>query len=157
MNITLPDGSIHQYQDGMTAFDIAADISPRLRKATLAAELDGQRIDAFAPIHGDHSLKLLTFADENGRWAFRHTASHMLAQAVKRLYPDVKFAIGPAIENGFYYDFDTPEGFSFSPEDLAAIEKEWPRSPRKTCPCAGLSYPGKRPSPIWNNATSPIK
>ena len=88
MNITLPDGSIHQYQDGMTAFDIAADISPRLRKATLAAELDGQRIDAFAPIHGDHSLKLLTFADENGRWAFRHTASHMLAQAVKRLYPD---------------------------------------------------------------------
>ncbi|MDR0840597.1 MAG: threonine--tRNA ligase [Christensenellaceae bacterium] len=124
MNITLPDGSLHEYQDGMTALQIAESISPRLAKATLAAELDGARIDAFAPIQGDHALKLLTFADENGRWAYRHTASHMLAQAVKRLYPAVKFAIGPAIENGFYYDFDTPEGFSFTAAELAALEKE---------------------------------
>ena len=157
MNITLPDGSIHQYQDGMTAFDIAADISPRLRKATLAAELDGQRIDAFAPIHGDHSLKLLTFADENGRWAFRHTASHMLAQAVKRLYPDVKFAIGPAIENGFYYDFDTPEGFSFSPEDLAAIEKEMAKIAAENLPLRRFELPREEAIAYMEQRNEPYK
>jgi threonyl-tRNA synthetase len=122
MNITFPDGSVRHFEDGMTAFGIAEAIGPRLRKATLAAEIDGKRQDAFAPIFGDHSLKLLTFEDENGRWTYRHTASHMLAQAVKRLYPSVKLAIGPAIENGFYYDFDTPE--NFTPEDLEKIEKE---------------------------------
>lgn len=157
MNITLPDGSIHQYQDGMTAFDIAAAISPRLRKATLAAELDGQRIDAFAPIHGDHSLKLLTFADENGRWAFRHTASHMLAQAVKRLYPDVKFAIGPAIENGFYYDFDTPEGFSFSPEDLAAIEKEMAKIAAENLPLRRFELPREEAIAYMEQRNEPYK
>ncbi|MEG1547584.1 MAG: threonine--tRNA ligase [Clostridia bacterium] len=122
MNITLPDGSVHQYDEGISALDIAQSISPRLKKATLAAELDGERIDAFAPIHGDHQLKLLTFADENGRWAYRHTASHLLAQAVKHLYPAAKLAIGPAIENGFYYDFDTT--VPFTQDDLSAIEKE---------------------------------
>lgn len=122
MNIRFPDGSSHVFEDGMTALDIAQTISPRLAKATLAARLDGKRHDAFAPIHGDHDLQLLTFADEDGRWAFRHTAAHMLAQAVKRIHPEAKLAIGPAIENGFYYDFDTPE--TFTPEDLDAIEKE---------------------------------
>ncbi|MEL7610268.1 MAG: threonine--tRNA ligase [Bacillota bacterium] len=122
MNIRFPDGSSHVFEDGMTALDIAQTISPRLAKATLAARIDGKRQDAFAPIHGDHDLQLLTFADEDGRWAFRHTAAHMLAQAVKRIHPEAKLAIGPAIENGFYYDFDTPE--TFTPEDLDAIEKE---------------------------------
>ena len=122
MNIRFPDGSIHVFADGMTALDIAQTISPRLAKATLAAHLDGKRHDAFTPIHGDHDLQLLTFADEDGRWTFRHTAAHMLAQAVKRLHPEAKLAIGPAIENGFYYDFDMPE--TFTPEDLDAIEKE---------------------------------
>ncbi|MCE5236088.1 MAG: TGS domain-containing protein, partial [Eubacteriales bacterium] len=122
MLITFPDGSSREYAEGASALDIAESISPRLKKATLAAEIDGRRIDAFAPIHGDHSLKLCTFDDETGRHAYRHTASHILAQAVKRLYKDVKLAIGPAIENGFYYDFDTPDTFSF--EDFAAIEKE---------------------------------
>ena len=122
MNITFPDGSCKEYQDGMTALDIANAISPRLAKATLVCELDGERADAFRPITGDHSLKLLTWDDEDGRWGFRHTASHILAQAVKRLYPNVTLAIGPAIENGFYYDFDTPE--PFTPDDLAKIEKE---------------------------------
>ena len=122
MKITFPDGTVKEYQDGMTALEIAESISPRLKKATLAAEIDGQRADAFMPINGDHELKLLTFADADGRWAYRHTASHMLAQAVKRLYPNAKLAIGPAIENGFYYDFDMQE--TLSPEDLTAIEKE---------------------------------
>ncbi len=122
MKITFPDGSVREFAEGVSAFDVAEAIGPRLRKATIACEIDGERADAFAPIHKDCMLKLLTFADEGGRWAYRHTASHMLAQAVKRLYPEVKLAIGPAIDNGFYYDFDAPE--PFSPADLEAIEKE---------------------------------
>lgn len=122
MNITFPDGSVRQYDDGLNAMAIAESISPRLKKATYAAELDGVLFDASMPISGDHTLKLLTFEDEGGRFAYRHTASHMLAQAVKRLYPEAKLAIGPAIENGFYYDFDIDTGFT--QDDLAKIEKE---------------------------------
>lgn len=122
MNITFPDGSVRQYDDGVSALDIAASIGQRLRKSTLAAELDGSLSDASQPITGDHSLKLLSFSDPGGRWTYRHTAAHMLAQAVKRLFPDTKLAIGPAIDDGFYYDFDTER--SFSPEDLGRIEKE---------------------------------
>ncbi|MFR9201118.1 MAG: threonine--tRNA ligase [Candidatus Gastranaerophilaceae bacterium] len=122
MNITFPDGSVRQYDDGVSALDIAASIGQRLRKSTLAAELDGSLCDASQPITGDHSLKLLSFSDPGGRWTYRHTAAHILAQAVKRLFPDAKLAIGPAIDDGFYYDFDTEQ--SFSPEDLGRIEKE---------------------------------
>ncbi|MCH5278314.1 MAG: threonine--tRNA ligase [Christensenellaceae bacterium] len=122
MNITFPDGSIRQYEDGVNAYAIAESISPRLRKATLAAELDGHLYDAALPIRGDHELKLLTFADDGGKWTYRHTGSHILAQAVKRIWPEVKLAIGPAIDNGFYYDFDTE--VPFSPEDFPKIEKE---------------------------------
>ena len=122
MNMTFPDGSVRQYDDGLNAMAIAESISPRLKKATYAAELDGVLFDASMPISGDHTLKLLTFEDEGGRFAYRHTASHMLAQAVKRLYPEAKLAIGPAIENGFYYDFDIDTGFT--QDDLAKIEKE---------------------------------
>ena len=121
MNITFPDGSVKQFEDGMTALQIAETISQKLKKATLAAEIDGQRADAFRPIHGDHTLKLLTWQDEDGRWTMRHTASHILAQAVKRVHPEAKLAIGPAIENGFYYDFDAEP---FTPDDLEKIQKE---------------------------------
>ena len=122
INITFPDGSVRQYDDGVNAYAIAESISPRLKKATLSAELDGELYDAALPIHGDHSLKILTFNDEGGRWTYRHTGSHILAQAVKRLWPEVKLAIGPAIDNGFYYDFDTD--VPFNPEDFPKIEKE---------------------------------
>ena len=122
MIITFPDGSQREYQNGSTALDIAASISPRLAKATLGCAIDGERADAFRPIDRDCSLKLLTFEDADGRWTLRHTGSHILAQAVKRLFPETKLAIGPAIENGFYYDFDRDE--SFTPEDLDRIEKE---------------------------------
>ena len=122
MWITFPDGNKREFKDGSTGLEIAAEISPRLAKATLSCDLDGAHSDAFRPITGDHAIKFYTFNDENGRWAYRHTASHVLAQAVKRLYPEVKLAIGPAIENGFYYDFDAPN--AFTPEDLVKIEAE---------------------------------
>ena len=121
MLITFPDGSAREYENGTNALDIAASLSQGLRKAVICCEIDGVRSDAFLPIDRDCKLRLLTFADEGGRWTYRHTASHILAQAVKRLWPEVKLAIGPATKEGFYYDFDAP--FNFSPEDFKKIEK----------------------------------
>ncbi|MDO4565184.1 MAG: threonine--tRNA ligase [Clostridia bacterium] len=125
MNITFPDGNSRYFENGTTAHEIAASISPRLAKATLCCEIDGERHDAFLPIERDCTLRFLTFDDPDGRWAYRHTAAHILAQAVKRLFPEAKLAIGPAIENGFYYDFDVEEPFTL--DDLARIEKEMER------------------------------
>ena len=125
MIITFPDGSKREFENGMSALDIAGAISNGLKKATLCCEIDGERADAFRPIEKDCTLKLLTFEDENGRWAYRHTGAHILAQAVKRLWPEVKLAIGPAIADGFYYDFDSEH--TFSPDDFKAIEKEMER------------------------------
>ena len=122
IKITLKDGSIKEIENSKSVFDIAKEISQGLAKAACAARIDGEVKDLRTIIDKDCTLEILTFDDEDGRKAFRHTASHILAQAVKRLYPDVKLAIGPAIDNGFYYDFDkeTP----FLPEDLTKIEAE---------------------------------
>lgn len=122
IKITLKDGSIKEIESASSVFDIAREISQGLAKAACAAKIDGEVKDLRTIIDSDCTLEILTFDDEDGRKAFRHTASHILAQAVKRLYPDVKLAIGPAIDNGFYYDFDkeTP----FLPEDLTKIEAE---------------------------------
>lgn len=125
MIITFPDGSKREFENGMSALDIAGAISNGLKKATLCCAIDGVRADAFRPIERDCELKLLTWEDEDGRWAYRHTGSHILAQAVKRLWPEAKLAIGPAIADGFYYDFDSPH--AFSPDDFKAIEKEMER------------------------------
>ena len=139
MFITFPDGSRREYADGTTPLAIAESISPRLAKATLSCTIDGAHSDAFRPIDGDHEIKFNTFQDEDGRWAYRHTASHVLAQAVKRLYPNVKLAIGPAIENGFYYDFDidTP----FTPEDLEKLEKEMAKIQQENLPLERFELP----------------
>ncbi|MEG1524733.1 MAG: threonine--tRNA ligase [Clostridia bacterium] len=139
MILTFPDGSKRTFSDGMTGIEVASEISPRLAKATLSCAIDGVHSDAFRPIHGDHSIKFFTFEDENGRWAYRHTASHVLAQAVKRLYPEIKLAIGPAIENGFYYDFDAPE--AFSPDDLRRIEKEMEKIQQENHPLERFELP----------------
>ena len=139
INITLPDGSVREYENGVTAFDVAESISPRLRKAVLAAEIDGERHDAFAPIEHDCSLKLLTFNDEDGRWTLRHTGSHILAQAVKKVRPEAKLAIGPAIDNGFYYDFDVDE--PFTPDELEVIEKEMAKIVEEKLPLERFELP----------------
>ena len=139
MLITFPDGAQREFTDGMTGSEIAAAISPRLAKATLSCAIDGVHSDAFRPIEGDHAVRFYTFADAEGRWAYRHTGSHVLAQAVKRLHPEIKLAIGPAIENGFYYDFDAPE--PFTPDDLAAIEKEMEKISREDLPLERFELP----------------
>ena len=155
INITFPDGSVRQYDDGVSAHQIAESISPRLRKATLAAELDGKLYDAELPIHGDHSIKLLTFADEGGRWTYRHTGSHVLAQAVKRLWPEVKLAIGPAIDNGFYYDFDTD--IPFSPEDFPKIEAEMAKIVAENHPLERFELPREEAIKFMQEREEPYK
>ena len=122
MKITLKDGSVKEYSEKLSVLQIAADISEGLARAACAGKVNGKVVDLRDEVSEDCELEILTFKDDEGKKAYRHTASHIMAQAVKRLYPDTKLAIGPAIEDGFYYDFDraTP----FSQEELGDIEKE---------------------------------
>ena len=122
MKLTLKDGSVKEYQSPVTAAEAAKDLSMGLYRAACAARVDGKVVDLRTVLDHDCALEILTFADEDGQRAFNHTASHILAQAVTHLYPEAKFAIGPAIDNGFYYDFDLPA--PFTTEDLAKLEKE---------------------------------
>jgi threonyl-tRNA synthetase len=123
MKVTLKDGSVREFEGLVTALDVTRDISEGLARAACAAMIDGEVSSLTTPIEKDiDEFVVLKFDDEEGRKTYRHTASHILAQAVKRLYPNAKLAIGPAIDNGFYYDFDI-DG-SFSPEDLKKIEEE---------------------------------
>ena len=121
MNITLKDGAVLSYDAPKSAFEIAKDISEGLARNACACEIDGVVSDLRTEIGGDCSLNILTFADEEGRKVFHHTTAHVLAQAVKRLYPNAQCTIGPAIEDGFYYDFDIDP---LTREDLDNIEKE---------------------------------
>ncbi|MGL6293168.1 threonine--tRNA ligase [Eubacterium aggregans] len=122
MNITLKDGSIREYASGTTVYDIAKDISPGLARNLMAGEIDGKVIDLRRPITEDCQLNLLTFEDAGGKHAFWHSASHLMAQAIKRIWPDAQLTIGPAIDNGFYYDIDMEH--VLTPEDFKAIESE---------------------------------
>ena len=122
MKITLKGGVEKEYQDGMSVYEIAKDISPGLARAACAAMVNGRVEDLRYTLNNDAELSILTFNDPEGRRAYRHTASHILAQAVKRLHPEVKLAIGPATEEGFYYDFDREK--AFLSQEIEAIEKE---------------------------------
>ncbi len=113
---------IREYENGVSAADVAKDLGAGLYKAACACEIDGKLCDLRTPLNSDCELSILTFDQEAGKKAFWHTSSHILAQAVKRLYPTAKLAIGPAIDNGFYYDFDVEK--PFSPDDIAKIESE---------------------------------
>ena len=121
MKITLKDGSFKEYNSEMAVIDIAADISEGLARAACAAEIDGRVVDLRTVVDSDCELNILTFDSEGGKKAYRHTCAHVMAEAVQNLYPGAKLTIGPAIDNGFYYDFDMP---SLSREELDNIEKE---------------------------------
>ncbi len=122
VKVTLKDGSIREYQKGTTLARVAADISGRLGREALAASLDGRLVDLATPLERDAGVVFYTFDDEEGRQVFRHSTSHVLAQAVQRLFPGTRLAIGPAIADGFYYDFDSP--VRFTPEMLEKIQAE---------------------------------
>ena len=121
MHINL-NGKPMEFAPGTLPIDMAKAADPELYKAALSAEVDGKVVGLYAPVGHDCDVKILTFEDDGGRRTLRHTASHVMAQAIKRLYPDAKLAIGPAVDNGFYYDIDSEH--VFTAEDFPAIEKE---------------------------------
>ena len=122
VNVTLKDGVVKSFDHPVTAADVAKELGMGLYKAACAARIDGEVKDLRTVLDKDCQLEILTFEDKDGQWAFNHSASHILAQAVMHLFPQAKFAIGPAIDNGFYYDFDVDP--AFTAEDLEKIEKE---------------------------------
>jgi len=123
INITLPDGTVKEYPKGTTAIEIAEGISSGLARNVLAAEINGEIWDATRMIHSDASLKLLTWNDDNGKMAMWHSSAHLMAEALEALYPGIKLAIGPPIENGFYYDIDFGEQH-FSSDHFPKVENK---------------------------------
>jgi threonyl-tRNA synthetase len=122
VKVTLKDGSIMEYPQNITVLEVAQNISAGLAREALAGEINGKVVDLRTSISEDVALNILTFDSAGGKLAFWHTSTHIMAQAVARLFPNAKLAIGPAIDNGFYYDFDVNR--PFTPEDLEEIEKE---------------------------------
>ena len=132
VKVTLKDDVVKEFQSGTTVMDIAKSIGMGLYKAACLAKIDGETCDLRTPVTKDCHVEILTFDDEDGKKAFWHTTSHILAQAVKRLYPSAKLAIGPSIANGFYYDFDVD--FAFTPEILEKIEAEMKKIVKENIP-----------------------
>ena len=139
MKITLKDGSVREYNEAKSVIEIAADLSEGLARVACAGEIDGEAVDLRTVVDRDCALNILTFADEGGRAAFRHTASHIMAQAIKRLYPDVKLAIGPSIADGFYYDIDSET--PFTAEDLEKVEAEMKKIVKEALPLTRFTKP----------------
>ena len=140
MKVTLKGGTVKEVESGTPVFEIVKEIGMGLYKAACSCRIDGKVCDLRTPITNDCALEILTFDDDDGKYAFRHTASHILAQAVKRLYPDTRLAIGPAIADGFYYDFDFSE--PITAEDLEKIEKEMKAIVKENLPLERFLLPG---------------
>lgn len=154
MIIRLKDGSEKEYAQPMSVLDIAKDISEGLARNACAGQVNGETVDLRTVVSEDSDLNILTFNDEEGKLAFRHTASHVLAQAVKRLYPEAKLAIGPAIEDGFYYDFDMA---SLTREDLDAIEKEMKKVIKENPPIERYELPREEAIAFMKEKDEPYK
>ena len=154
MIITLKDGSTKEYSDAMSVLDIAKDISEGLARVACAGEINGKVVDLRTVINEDSSLNILTFDNDEGKKVFRHTAAHILAQAVKRLYPDAKCTIGPAIDDGFYYDFDMP---SLSREDLDKIEAEMKKIVKENLPIKSYTLPRADALKLMEERQEPYK
>ena len=154
MIITLKDGSTKEYSDAMSVLDIAKDISEGLARVACAGEVNGKVVDLRTVINEDSSLNILTFDNDEGKKVFRHTAAHILAQAVKRLYPDAKCTIGPAIDDGFYYDFDMP---SLSREDLDKIEAEMKKIVKENLPIKSYTLPRAEALKLMEERQEPYK
>jgi threonyl-tRNA synthetase len=155
INITLKDGSQKQYEAGISVLEVAKDLSEGLARNACCGLVNGERVDLRTTLNEDCNLEILTFNDQDGKWAFRHTAAHMLAQAVKRLYPDVKLAIGPAIEDGFYYDFDREK--AFTEEEFAAIEAEMKKIAKEKLPIERFELPREEAIKLMEEAGEPYK
>lgn len=155
MKITLKDGSVKEYSEAKSVYEIAADISEGLARMATAGEVDGEVIDLRTKIDQDCELTIHTFQSPEGAHAFRHTTSHILAQAVKRLFPDTKLAIGPAIDDGFYYDFDRE--VPFTTEDLETIEKEMKKIVKEDLKIEQFTLPREEAIALMKEKEEPYK
>lgn len=155
IKVNLKDNSIKIYGEGMTIAEAAEDLNAGLARAACAGLVNGELVDLRTTLNKDCSLEILTFNDKAGRGAFRHTASHILAQAVKRLYPGVKLAIGPAIEEGFYYDFDCEK--PFTAEDFANIEAEMKKIVREKLPIERFEFSKEDAIKLMEDLGEPYK
>ena len=155
IKITLKDGSIMEVENGLSIYEVAMKISERLAKVATSALLNGEVVDLRTELNEDCSLSILTFDDEEGKGAYRHTSSHIMAQAVKKLFPEAKLAIGPSIENGFYYDYDVEK--PFAPEDLEAIEKEMENICKQDLPLERFTLPRDEAIKLMQEMGEPYK
>ena len=155
IKITLKDGSIKECQKGITVLGVAEELSSGLARVACAGKVNGEMVDLRTELNEDCNLEILTFNDKEGKWAFRHTAAHIMAQAVKRLYPEVKLAIGPAIEDGFYYDFDTEK--HFTEDDFAKIEAEMKKIVKEKLPIERFELPREEAMKLMEEANEPYK
>ena len=155
MKITLKDGSVREYDKSMSVYEIASDISEGLARVAMAGEVNGEVVDLRTVVSEDCELNILTFQDEGGKDTFRHTSSHILAQAVKRLYPETKLAIGPAIADGFYYDVD--RDIPFTTEDLEKIEKEMKKIMKEALPVESFTLPREEAIALMKEKEEPYK
>ena len=134
INITFPDGSVRQYENGVTGFQIAESISPALARNVVSCGVNGETVELNRPIHEDATIALYKFEDEEGKHTFWHTSAHLLAEALKELYPGIQFGFGPAVENGFFYDVMPPEGVAISENDFPKIEAKMKELAKKDEP-----------------------
>ena len=155
INVTLKDGSVIQVEKGSTLLDVAGKISEGFARKVLSATVDGKVHGLPLPLEHDCTATFHTFEDEGGRLAFRHTCSHVLAQAVKRLYPEVKLAIGPAIDDGFYYDVDSD--FPITPEILAKLEMEMRKIIKENIPLIRYEMPRPQAIQYMESLNEPYK
>ena len=155
INVTLKDGSVIQVEKGSTLLDVAEKISEGFARKVLSATVDGEVHGLPLPLKHDCTVNFHTFEDEGGRLAFRHTCSHVLAQAVKRLYPEVKLAIGPAIDDGFYYDVDSD--FPFTPDILAKLEVEMRKIIKENIPLVRYEMPRAQAIQYMESLEEPYK
>ena len=124
INITFPDGSVRPYEQGITGLQIAESISPALARSVVSCGVNGETVELNRPINADAKIALYKFEDEEGKHSFWHTSAHLLAEALKELYPGIQFGFGPAIEAGFFYDVLLPNGEQIKEGDFANIEKK---------------------------------
>ena len=155
IKVMLKGDVVKEFDAGITPMEIAKSLGAGLYKACCAAHVDGVLTDLRTPLTKDCKLELLTFDDKDGAWTFRHTASHILAQAVKRLFPEAKLAIGPAIDNGFYYDFDVEKPFSL--EDLVKIEAEMKKIVKEALPLERFELSPDEAKKMMEEANEPYK
>ena len=155
MKITLKDGSVKEYAQAMSVLDIASDISAGLARVACAGEVDGERVDLRTVVDKDCTLNILTAKDEGGLATLRHTASHVMAQAIKRLYPEAKLAIGPSIADGFYYDIDFAS--TIAAEDLEKIEAEMKKIVKEALPIERFTLPRNEAIALMKEKEEPYK